>query len=76
MIALYYVVGQDFIIDEMYIDSLMIGKNWNIQKLAETLPAEIVQHVYENITICNATLPWWMKTSGKFSLSSAWQLVR
>ncbi|XP_060177905.1 uncharacterized protein LOC132607846 [Lycium barbarum] len=63
------------------VSELMTDGKWNISKLMQLFPEDIVQHIIQEIDIKYASnewdIPWWMMTStGKFTVSSAWQLLR
>ncbi|XP_060195246.1 uncharacterized protein LOC132624493 [Lycium barbarum] len=54
---------------------------WNINLMQSMIPGYVVEHVkqyFSNYTITDeCDHPWWlMTTSGKFSVSSAWELLR
>ncbi|XP_060210626.1 uncharacterized protein LOC132637573 [Lycium barbarum] len=63
------------------VSELMTDGKWNISKLMQLFPEDIVQHIIQEIDIKYTSnewdRPWWMMTStGKFTVSSAWQLLR
>ncbi|XP_060183224.1 uncharacterized protein LOC132613196 [Lycium barbarum] len=81
--ALSYVVPQSWHINEHAEDvsELMTDGRWNVNKLIQMFPEDIVQHILQEIDIKCASnewdRPWWMMTStGKFTVSSAWHLLR
>ncbi|XP_059311946.1 putative ribonuclease H protein At1g65750 [Lycium ferocissimum] len=54
---------------------------WNVQKLMQLFPEDIVQHIVQEIDIKHGSnewdTPWWMMTSsGKFTVGSTWELLR
>ncbi|XP_060182743.1 uncharacterized protein LOC132612645 [Lycium barbarum] len=72
--ALSYVVPQSWQINEQAEDvsELMTDGRWNISKLMQLFPEDIVQHIIQEIDIKYASnewdRPWWMMTSsGKFT---------
>ncbi|XP_059284804.1 uncharacterized protein LOC132038098 [Lycium ferocissimum] len=80
--ALYYTLP-DQVIDESVEDvsELLDGNDWNFHKLQQLLPGEIVNHIQEELLMKESSTlwdkAWWMMTSsGKFTVSSAWNLLR
>lgn len=63
------------------IESFMTEDGWNVQKMKDVMPKNIVQHTVENITSCKEASPqdipqWMPTTNGKFIVGSAYKLVR
>ncbi|XP_060211803.1 uncharacterized protein LOC132639368 [Lycium barbarum] len=80
--ALYYTLP-DQVIDESVEDvsEILDGNDWNFNKLQQLLPSEIVNHIQEELLMKESSTlwdkAWWMMTSsGKFNISSAWNLLR
>ncbi|XP_060194894.1 uncharacterized protein LOC132624080 [Lycium barbarum] len=72
-----YVVPQSWQINEQAEDvsELMTDGRWNISKLMQLFPEDIVQHIIQEIDIKYASnewdRPWWMMTSsGKFTMET------
>ncbi|XP_060202597.1 uncharacterized protein LOC132631015 [Lycium barbarum] len=81
--ALHYVVPDDFIIDDSVEDvsHFITEEGWNEDLLHHYLPEEIVNHVVKELKVHieegQWDKPWWMMIStGKFTVSSAWELLR
>ncbi|XP_055835450.1 uncharacterized protein LOC129903954 [Solanum dulcamara] len=81
--ALYYIIPEDFVIDEGIQDvkQIMLQGGWNMEKLHQLFPIDIVDHILEDLHFHEPNEEWdkprWMMTaSGKFSLGTAWELLR
>ncbi|XP_060210685.1 uncharacterized protein LOC132637641 [Lycium barbarum] len=81
--ALYYLVPDDFFVDETVQDvkELRNQDGWNMSKLQQLFPTDIVDHILEELDFHESTEEWdkprWMMTtSGKFTVGSAWELLR
>ncbi|XP_059288975.1 uncharacterized protein LOC132042454 [Lycium ferocissimum] len=81
--ALNFVVPHSWPVNDQVEDvaELMSNGTWNVQKLLQLFPEDIVQHIMQEIDIKHASnewdTPWWMMTSsGKFTVASAWKLLR
>nr|XP_016512912.1 PREDICTED: uncharacterized protein LOC107829953 [Nicotiana tabacum] len=81
--ALYHVLPEDFPINEDLQDvaELRQGEAWDIQLLDQTFNEEIAEHIRLNVYYEGSEgywdRPYRMPTpSGKFSVSSAWQILR
>ncbi|XP_059306329.1 uncharacterized protein LOC132057744 [Lycium ferocissimum] len=60
---------------------LMENGKWSYQKLQQTVPKDIVDHIRKEVHIDtpseNMDKAWWMLTgSGKYTVSSAWEAIR
>ncbi|XP_070043184.1 uncharacterized protein [Nicotiana tomentosiformis] len=83
--ALYHVVPPDFNINEELHDvaQLRTESRWDDQLLHHTFPGEIADHINNEIFFDNIdadakwdTPKWMPTTSGKYTVSSAWDIVR
>ncbi|XP_075085049.1 uncharacterized protein LOC142168286 [Nicotiana tabacum] len=81
--ALYHVLPEDFPINEglQEVAELRQGETWDDQLLDQTFNEEIAEHIRLNVHYEGSEgywdKPYWMPTpSGKFSVSSAWQILR
>ncbi|XP_019237121.1 PREDICTED: uncharacterized protein LOC109217336 [Nicotiana attenuata] len=81
--ALFHVIPEDFPINEDLQDvaELRQGETWDDQLLDQTFNEEITEHIRLNLHYEGSEVywdrPYWMPTpSGKFSISSAWQILR
>ncbi|XP_075095490.1 uncharacterized protein LOC142173745 [Nicotiana tabacum] len=81
--ALYHVLPEDFPINEglQEVAELRQGETWDDQLLDQTFNKEIAEHIRLNVHYEGSEgywdKPYWMPTpSGKFSVSSAWQILR
>ncbi|XP_060210552.1 uncharacterized protein LOC132637489 [Lycium barbarum] len=81
--ALYHIIPDDFGIDEGVQDvkELMLQVGWNIGKLQQLFPMDIVDHILEELHFHEPKDEWdmprWMMTaSGKFTVGTAWELLR
>ncbi|XP_060182761.1 uncharacterized protein LOC132612660 [Lycium barbarum] len=81
--ALYHIIPDDFVIDEGVQDvkELMLQDGWNIGRLQQLFPMDIVDHILEELHFHEPTEEWdrprWMMTaSGKFTIGTAWELLR
>ncbi|XP_075091458.1 uncharacterized protein LOC142171670 [Nicotiana tabacum] len=81
--ALYHVLPKDFPINEglQEVAELRQREAWDDQLLDQTFNEEIVEHIRLNVHYEGSEgywdRPYWMPTpSGKFSVSSAWQILR
>ncbi|XP_075102917.1 uncharacterized protein LOC142177605 [Nicotiana tabacum] len=81
--ALYHVLPEDFPINEglQEVAELRQGETWDDQLLDQTFNEEIGEHIRLNVHYEGSEgywdKPYWMPTpSGKFSVSSAWQILR
>ncbi|XP_060200379.1 uncharacterized protein LOC132628633 [Lycium barbarum] len=81
--ALYYLVPDEFVVDETVQDvkELRNQDGWNMSKLQQLFPTDIVDHIPEELDFHESTEEWdkprWMMTtSGKFTVRSAWELLR
>lgn len=57
------------------------NREWSKQKLIKKVSEEMVDFIVENIKIPNLgkgnDIPWWTgNTQGKFSVKSAWEIIR
>ncbi|XP_060177821.1 uncharacterized protein LOC132607756 [Lycium barbarum] len=64
-----------------HVKELMNGGMWDIVKLEQCFPEEIVDHIMAELEIKENSQewdkPWWMMTStGEFSVASAWEMLR
>ncbi|XP_019241407.1 PREDICTED: uncharacterized protein LOC109221379, partial [Nicotiana attenuata] len=80
---LYHVLPEDFPINEDLQDvaKLRQGETWDDQLLDQTFNEEIEEHIRLNVHYEGSEgywdRPYWMPTpSSKFSVSSAWQILR
>ncbi|XP_060216649.1 uncharacterized protein LOC132644109 [Lycium barbarum] len=80
--ALHYVLP-DIPVDESMEDvkDLIGGNEWNVSRLQQLFPADVVEYILEDLELREISdqwdKPWWMMTStGKFTVSSAWDLLR
>ncbi|XP_075095079.1 uncharacterized protein LOC142173397 [Nicotiana tabacum] len=81
--ALYHVLLEDFPINEdlQEVAKLQQGEAWDDQLLDQTFNEEIAEHIRLNVHYEGSEgywdRPYWMPTpSGKFSVSSAWKILR
>ncbi|XP_075095162.1 uncharacterized protein LOC142173464 [Nicotiana tabacum] len=81
--ALYHVLPEDFPINEdlQKVAELRQGEAWDDQLLDQTFNEEIAEHIKLNVHYEGSEGYWdrtyWMPTpSGKFSVSSAWKILR
>ncbi|XP_060212008.1 uncharacterized protein LOC132639585 [Lycium barbarum] len=81
--ALYHIIPEDFVIDEGVQDvkELMMQGGWNLGKLQQLFPMDIVDHILEELHLHEPKEEWdmprWMMTaSGKFTVGTAWDLLR
>ena len=80
---MYHVVPQDFDCNENLkeVDELREENAWNQHLLEQTFPPDISEHIGQELhfetTDDHWDTPKWMPTaSGRFSVTTAWQLVR
>ncbi|XP_060211962.1 uncharacterized protein LOC132639536 [Lycium barbarum] len=81
--ALYHIVPDDFVMDDGVQDvkELMLQDGWNILRLQQLFPMDIVDHILEELHFHEPTKEWdrprWMITAlGKFTVGTAWELLR
>uniref|UniRef100_A0A1U7V1B1 Uncharacterized protein LOC104212570 n=1 Tax=Nicotiana sylvestris TaxID=4096 RepID=A0A1U7V1B1_NICSY len=81
--ALYFEVPAEFGIDEDIhnVNDLVENGMWNLEKLFQTLPEDLANHIVQNIRPPNEyaelDTPFWMlETRGRFSVKSAWDYLR
>ncbi|XP_075080670.1 uncharacterized protein LOC142166142 [Nicotiana tabacum] len=81
--ALYFLVPQDFGIDENVhnVHDVTLDGEWDVDRLFEMLPEELAVHILEKIkppsTMRVLDRPFWMlETRGYFSVKSAWEYTR
>ncbi|XP_060202575.1 uncharacterized protein LOC132630997 [Lycium barbarum] len=81
--APYHIIPDNFEIDEGVQDvkELMLQDGWNIGKLQQLFPMDIVDHILEELHFHEPKEEWdrprWMMTaSGKFTVGTAWELLR
>nr|XP_016508420.1 PREDICTED: uncharacterized protein LOC107826004 [Nicotiana tabacum] len=81
--ALYHVVPPDFQINEEMeqVNELRQEDGWDEELIDHTFPEEIVDHIKQQVLFEGSDgfwdRPWWKPTSsGRITVSSAWQLVR
>ncbi|XP_060202517.1 uncharacterized protein LOC132630953 [Lycium barbarum] len=81
--ALYHIIPDDFGIDEGVQDvkELMLQVGWNIGKLQQLFPMDIVDHILEELHFHEPKDEWdmprWMMTaSDKFTVGTTWELLR
>ncbi|XP_060190593.1 uncharacterized protein LOC132619834 [Lycium barbarum] len=81
--ALYHITPDDFVIDEGVQDvkELMLQDGWNIGRLQQLFPMDIVDYILEELHFHEPKEEWdrprWMMTaSGKFTVGTAWELLR
>nr|XP_016492588.1 PREDICTED: uncharacterized protein LOC107812069 [Nicotiana tabacum] len=81
--ALYFLVPQDFGIDENVhnVHDVTLDGEWDVDRLFEILPEDLAVHILEKIkppsTMQVLDRPCWMlETRGYFSVKSAWEYTR
>ncbi|XP_060190723.1 uncharacterized protein LOC132619998 [Lycium barbarum] len=81
--ALYHIIADDFVIDEGVQDvkELMLQDGWNIGRLQQLFPMDIVDHILEELHFHEPKEEWdrprlMMTASGKFIVGTAWELLR
>ncbi|XP_060200166.1 uncharacterized protein LOC132628400 [Lycium barbarum] len=79
--ALYYVIPESNMEEEIEVKNFLEAGRWNLEKLSEFLPEDIVLHIQEQIPVPNGDkgndTPWWqLTTNGSFSVKSAWDFMR
>ncbi|XP_070010830.1 uncharacterized protein [Nicotiana sylvestris] len=81
--ALYFLVPQDFGIDENVhnVHDVTLDGEWDVDRLFEMLPEELAVHILEKIkppsTMRVLDRPFWMlETRGYFSIKLAWEYTR
>ncbi|XP_009625565.1 uncharacterized protein [Nicotiana tomentosiformis] len=81
--ALYHAVPSDFDTNEnlQEVIELREGYDWNYQMLENNFPAEIAAYISQELHFENTyegcdTLKWMPTASGRFSVTTAWQLMR
>ncbi|XP_070010908.1 uncharacterized protein LOC142162804 [Nicotiana tabacum] len=81
--ALYFLVPQDFGIDEniQNVHDVTLDGEWDVDRLFEILPEDLAVHILEKIkppsTMQVLDRPFWMlETRGYFSVKSAWEYTR
>ncbi|XP_060210732.1 uncharacterized protein LOC132637695 [Lycium barbarum] len=81
--ALYHNAPDEFVIDEGVQDvkELLLQQGWNIGKLQQLFPMDIVGHILEELHFHEPTEEWdrsrWMMTaSSKFTVGTAWEFLR
>ncbi|XP_075092316.1 uncharacterized protein LOC142172566 [Nicotiana tabacum] len=81
--ALYFLVPQDFGIDENVhnVHDVTLDGEWDVDRLFELLPEELAVHILEKIKPPSTMrvldrLFWMLETRGYFSVKSAWEYTR
>ncbi|XP_019240115.1 PREDICTED: uncharacterized protein LOC109220106 [Nicotiana attenuata] len=81
--ALYFQLPPNFAIDEdiQNVNELTQDRRWNVERIHEVLPADLAQHIVQNIKPPRENneldKPFWMlETKGNFSVKSAWDYLR
>ncbi|XP_060216614.1 uncharacterized protein LOC132644078 [Lycium barbarum] len=81
--ALYHIIPDDFMINELVQDvkELMLQDGCNTGRLQQLFPMDIVDHILEELHFHEPKEEWdrprWMMTaSGKFTVGTAWELLR
>ncbi|XP_060183338.1 uncharacterized protein LOC132613336 [Lycium barbarum] len=81
--ALYHIIPDDFEIDKGVQDvkELTLHDGWDIERLQQLFPMDIVDHILEELHLHEPKEEWdrprWMMTaSGKFTIGTAWELLR
>jgi len=81
--ALYFLVPQDFGIDENVhnVHDVTLDGEWDVDRLFEMLPEDLAVHILEKIKPPSPQqvldMPCWMlETRGYFSVKSAWEYTR
>ncbi|XP_075103669.1 uncharacterized protein LOC142178242 [Nicotiana tabacum] len=81
--ALYFITPPDLVIDESVnnVHEVVRQDTWDVDKLVELLPEEIVEHIVDNIRPPAASdivdKPFWMlETRESFSVKSDWDFLR
>ncbi|XP_016486311.2 uncharacterized protein LOC107806632 [Nicotiana tabacum] len=81
--ALYFLVPQDFGIDEnvQNVHDVTLDGEWDVDRIFEVLPEELAVHILEKIkppsTMRVLDRPFWMmETTGYFRVKSAWEYTR
>ncbi|XP_060202636.1 uncharacterized protein LOC132631055 [Lycium barbarum] len=81
--ALYHIIPDYFEIDEGVQDlkELMLQDGWNIGRLQQLFPMDILDHILEELHFHEPKEEWdrprWMMTaSGKFTVGTAWEFLR
>ncbi|XP_075088070.1 uncharacterized protein LOC142170146 [Nicotiana tabacum] len=81
--ALYFLVPQDFGIDENVhnVHDVTLDGEWDVDRLFEMLPEDLAVHILEKIKPPSPMQvldrPFWMlETRGYFSVKSAWEYTR
>ncbi|XP_070008763.1 uncharacterized protein [Nicotiana sylvestris] len=81
--ALYFLVPQDFGIDETVqnVHDVTLDGEWDVERLFEMLPEDLAIHILEKIKPPSPQqvldMPCWMlETRGYFSVKSAWDYTR
>ncbi|XP_075092579.1 uncharacterized protein LOC142172788 [Nicotiana tabacum] len=81
--ALYFLVPQDFGIDETVqnVHDVTLDGEWDVDRLFEMLPEDLAVHILEKIKPPSPQqaldMPCWMlETRGYFSVKSAWDYTR
>ncbi|XP_019226880.1 PREDICTED: uncharacterized protein LOC109208254 [Nicotiana attenuata] len=81
--ALYHVVPPEFSINEelQEVAELRDDEDWNEKLLDQSFPQNIANHIRQEVHFVDANDYWdtprWMPTSsGKFTISSAWRILR
>ncbi|XP_070020169.1 uncharacterized protein [Nicotiana sylvestris] len=81
--ALYFQVPAEFGIDEDIhnVNDLVENGMWNLEKIFQTLPEDLANHIVQNIRPPNECAeldtPFWMiEIRGHFSVNSAWDYRR
>ncbi|XP_070002841.1 uncharacterized protein LOC142165887 [Nicotiana tabacum] len=81
--ALYFLVPQDFGIDETVqnVHEVTLDGGWDVDRLFERLPEDLAVHILEKIKPPSPQqildVPFWMlETRGYFSVKSAWDYTR
>nr|XP_016509454.1 PREDICTED: uncharacterized protein LOC107826922 [Nicotiana tabacum] len=81
--ALYFLVPQDFGIDENIhnVHDVTLDSEWDVDRLFQILPEDLAVHILEKIkppsTMQVLERPFWMlETRGYFSVKSAWEYTR
>lgn len=67
--------------EEAEVTTYVTDGEWNVEKLRDSLPEDMVQHITDNIKPPlmeegNDTACWTIENSGDFTVKSAWEFLR
>ncbi|XP_060195017.1 uncharacterized protein LOC132624223 [Lycium barbarum] len=79
--ALYYVITESNFDAEVEVKEYVAGDRWNLERLYEVLPEEVVNHIQQHIKVPleleGDDKAWWQLTkNGLFTVKSAWDYMR